>query len=425
MNKFLKNNLVFMASTMAGGLLGYFFHFIVSRRLSVAAYGELQAVISLSLFLSVFSMALSFFIIKYSSVLASRNDRAGQIRFLSFLFKKFRQPVFGIFLIFVLLAPFLKNILHLTDFAGLFAVGASAIFSFFSAFYLNALQGWKKFSALGAIGVLAVAVKLLTGWLLAASFHAASAVSFSILISSLAGWILVRSYSRRQWAGGKFAEAGTDWREKHFSGENFRKSFFQILFFSLALAAVSNLDIIVVKNLASPDVAGFYAALSVLGKVVMWFNLAVVGVLLPEAFSLGYDGKPVNLQTITGSYALIFLVSLPLLAAYRFFSGSLVGLLFGEKYIGVSQSLWLFGFASLALSLLLLEAKMAMARNDFRSTWFLSGVVAVLAAAIYFFHSDLREIVWSVIISFLLGWVSVFLLNLANRYKREAVQERL
>ena len=82
-NRFLKDNFIFMASTIAGGLLGYFFHFVVSRKLSVAEYGELQAITSLSLIFGVLSAALSYFIIKYSSVFASHGDREGQAAFLS------------------------------------------------------------------------------------------------------------------------------------------------------------------------------------------------------------------------------------------------------------------------------------------------------------------------------------------------------
>jgi len=416
-SKFLKDNFIFMTSAVLGGLLGYLFHFTVSRQLSVAQYGELQAITSLSIFLGVFSTALSFFIIKYSSVLASRNDREGQFHFLQFIFKKFQRPVFAIFLIYLALIPLLKHILRLSDYLGLAAIGFSIVLFLFSAFYLNAFQGWKKFFALGVIGTASVAVKLAAGWVLARLFATASAVSFSILISAVCGWLLAEYWSRRQWQAEKSHGTGNDWRQTHFSGESFKKSFFQILFFSLALAAAGNIDILIVKNIADAETAGYYAALSILGKVIMWLNLAVVGVLLPDAFSLGYARKPADSRAVLGSYALISFVSLPALAVYYIFSGSLVRLLFGEKYAFVSGNLWLFGLMALFLSLLFLEAKLAMARHDFRSTWFLGAAAAVLAFSIVFHHADLKEIVASVIFSFSLGWVMILGLNIRHRLK--------
>jgi len=414
--RFLKDNFIFMASTVLGGMLGYFFHFVVSRKLSVAEYGELQAITSLSIIFGVFASALSFFIIKYSSVFASHGDRAGQAAFLSFLIRKFRNPVLGIFIVYLSLVPILKFILHLKDYLGLIAIGCSIIFFIFSAFYANALQGWKKFLMVGAVGVAATVVKLAGGYALASALPTASVVSFSILISAVLGWFLARFFSRREWPAVSKNVPANDWREKYFGGENFRKSFASILFFSLALAAASNLDIIFVKNMTSSELAGYYGALSVLGKIVMWLNLAVVAVLFPEACSSGYLGRPADSKSVLGSYGLIFAISLPALVIYYFFSGFLVSLLFGEKYAIISQNLWLFGAMALFLSLLTLEANLAMARRDFRSTWLLGAVAVVLASAVFLHHANLREIILSVIFSFSIGWVFVLGLNLNHRF---------
>ena len=113
--RFIKDNLVVMVSTVLGGALGYFFHFVIARKLSVGQYGELQAITSLSIFFGVLASALSFFIIKYSAVFASHEDRSGQMHFISFLMKKFRIPITGVLILYLLLLPMLKNILHLAS----------------------------------------------------------------------------------------------------------------------------------------------------------------------------------------------------------------------------------------------------------------------------------------------------------------------
>ena len=117
--------------------------------------------------------------------------------FFHYLTKKFRYPILGVFALYLVLTPFLKIMLHLKDYLGLVAVGLSVIFFIYSVFYVNSLQGWKKFLPVGAVGVSAASVKLASGWALASASATASIVSFSILISAVLGWFLSKLYSRQ------------------------------------------------------------------------------------------------------------------------------------------------------------------------------------------------------------------------------------
>jgi O-antigen/teichoic acid export membrane protein len=414
---FLRDNIVFMGGTAMSGFLGYFFHFVVSRKLSVGQYGELQAIVSLMMIFGVLSSALSYFAIKNSSVFAAHEDRRGQAHFLSFLIQKSKFPILGIFAFYILLLPLLKSLLHLTDYIGLLAVGISILFFLLSVFYINSLQGWKKFLAVGLIATAAAAVKLAGGYILASAYPTASLVSFSILISAILGWFIARYLSRKEWPASGFSSAEENsWREKYFSGESFKKSLISILFFSLALSIAGNLDIILVKNLTSSQTAGYYGALSVLGKIILWLNLSIVGVMFPEACSDGHFGRPAKLKSILGSYELIFLVSFPALLIYYFFPALLVSLLFGQKYILVSGYLWLFGLAALLLSFLTLEANLALARREKKATYILSAVVLILASGIFLFHADIKQVVLSASLSFFIGWLLILALNLKHRF---------
>jgi O-antigen/teichoic acid export membrane protein len=408
--------MVFMVGTAMSGFLGYLFHFIVSRKLSVGQYGELQAIVSLTMIFGVLSSALSYFIIKNSSVFAAHEDRQGQAHFLSFLIDRSRIPILGISILYLFLLPLFKSLLHLTDYFGLLAVGSSILFFLFSGFYANTLQGWKKFLVVGLIGSTVAAVKLAGGYLLALIYPMASFVSFSLLLSAFSGWLVARYFSRREWPvpGSDLAEEKV-WREKYFNGESFKKSLIGIFFFSLALSVAGNLDIILVKNLTSSETAGYYGALSVLGKIILWLNLSVVGVMFPEACSVGHFGQPARWKSIAGSYGLIFLVSFPAVVVFYFFPVFLVGLLYGQKYLAVSGFLWLFSLAALFLSFLTLEANLALARRDRRATYILGAVVSLLAAGVFLFHADLKQIILSVSFSFLIGWLLIFFLNLRHR----------
>ncbi len=224
------------------------------------------------------------------------------------------------------------------------------------------------------------------------------------------------------------------WREKYFSGVNFRKSLLQIMLFSLGLAIVSNVDILIVKNVASAEVAGYYGALSVLGKIVLWLNFSIISVLFPSACAAGYSGQPVQIKTITGSYGFIFLISIPwflyldffYLIAYYFWADFFVRLLFGQPYLVVSANLWLFGVMAFVLSLLTLEANLALARHDYFSSsclLFLTALILIFSVALL--HTDIRAIILAITSSFFSGWVMMLLLNLRHRFKSKKQTVRL
>lgn len=423
-SKLLKNNIIYLTTIAIGGMLGYFFNFMLARKLTISGYGEFQAITSFMIISGVFFSAFSYFIIKYSAVFASNNDRLGQSRFLEFIIKKFKWFTLLFSILFLLALPLVKNFLHLPNYWGLIFVGVSMLFSFYASFYSNSFQGWSDFLAVGTIGVLAALSKLLSGFIFASIFRSATASVLSFLVSVIVGWFVAKAYFQKKWRIVQEKE-DFDWRKKYFSGLSFKKSFLNILVFSLGLSAVSNLDILFVKNIASSELTGYYGALSILGKVIFCLNFAVASVLFPDACSDGHFNRPAKKRSVLGSYGIIIFISIPALLIFYFFGNFLVGTMFGSDYLPVAPSLWLFGLMAFSLSLLTLESKLALARHDFRMTTVLFTVAAVLFFAIRLAGLNLKSIAISVSVTFLLGWAVILALNIFHRinYKRREIIE--
>lgn len=416
-SKFFKDNLIFLTSTFLGGLLGYLFHFFIARRLSISQYGELQTLLSIFTIFSVFASALTYFAIKHASVFATHNDYEASREFTKYLAKKVARTAFGLFLFFLILSPLLNYILHLSDVLGLVAVGLTIFFSALAVVYQETLRGWQEFFLLGVIGLATAIVKLVSGVSLAIVFPKASAVSFSLLAAALLGWYLMKLYSRKKIGTEIQSRDEENWKEKYFSESNIRKTAFLIFIFSLGIALVSNLDMILVKNLTSPQTAGYYGALSLLGKIILWLNLAVIGVILPGACAQGYSGKRPDSKHLLISYGLVLIISLALIAVYYLAPQVTIKMLFGEKYLSQAGNLWLFGIMAFLLSLLSLEANLSFAKNDFRVAYFLGGVVIAMTLGIAKYHSNLREIVLAINMAFLLGFFAILMLNLFQEQK--------
>jgi O-antigen/teichoic acid export membrane protein len=411
-NKFFQNNAIFMTGTLLSGLLGYLFHFIVSRQISVTQYGELQSLLSAMLIFGVFNSTLSYFAIKHTSVFAAHHDFEANRQFASYIASRVFKLTLAILLVLLAASPLLAHFLHFSSAAGFFIISFSTFLSTMTIIYLEILRGWQKFFLLSLVGVATALVKFTAGAILAFFSHSAAIVSFSFLIAALAGWYLAKHWSRKQITGRNISETKTDWKNKYFPETNIRKSAINIFVFSLALILISNLDVLLVKYFSSAETAGRYGAFALLGKIVLWLNLSVAGVLLPEACADGHSGKRPDKKYLWNSYIFMALISFGLIMVYYFVPDLIINLFFGKKYIIDTQILWLFGLMSAFLSLLTLEANLSFARHDFRVIYFLAATIFLMIVGLAKYHASLQEIVLVFSGSFLVGYLLILILNL-------------
>jgi len=409
-----------MTGTLVSGLLGYAFHFIVSRQISVAQYGELQSLLSLSLIFGVFNSTLSYFTIRHTAVFAAHRDRTANLGFTAYLEKKVFKFATAILVLLILASPLLAFFLHFSSYAGFVVVSLATFLSTLTVTYSEILRGWEKFFWLTLVGIAAALVKFLSGAVLAVRFHHAAAVSFSFLLAAIVGWYLAKIWSKEKIAAGDGQKPAADWKNKYFSETNLRRTAAKIFFFSLALVLVSNLDVILVKYFASADIAGYFGAFNLLGKIVLWLNTAVVAVVLPGACADGHSGKRFDKKNLLGSYGLLTFVGLGSMAVFFLAPDFVIKLFFGNKYIFDTQILWLFALIAYLLSVLTLEANLSFAKRDFRVVYFLGATLLLMVVSIAKYHNDLTQIVLALSVSFLMGYISTAILNLSQEKHQTA-----
>jgi O-antigen/teichoic acid export membrane protein len=421
-SQFMRDNAVFMAGTVLGGLLGYAFHFVVSREVSVSQYGELQSLLSILVIFGVFNSALSFFTVKYTSVFFANGDYGANSQFIGYLAKKVSRHTLGFLLILLIASPILARLLHFSSILGFFVVSLATYFSTVAIIYSEILRGWHKFFLTSVVGVAAALMKFVSGAGFAYALHKASAVSLSFLASALVGWYLARYYSRKNIIEKGEKQTASTWKEKYFSETNMRKSAMNIFFFSLALILVSNLDVILVKYFSSSETTGYFGAFALLGKIILWLNLAVVGVMLPGACADGHAGRRPGKKSLLKSYGLMSLIGIAAVLVYFIAPDIVVQIFFGKKYVFDTGILWLFGVMSYLLSLLTLEANLSFAKHDFRVVYFLAATVIFMVAGVARYHSSLKDVVLALTVSYLFGYLFVVVLNLSQERKRLKAQ---
>jgi glycosyltransferase involved in cell wall biosynthesis/O-antigen/teichoic acid export membrane protein len=142
------------------------------------------------------------------------------------------------------------------------------------------------------------------------------------------------------------------------------------------VAVIQNVDVIVVRHNASGVAAGAYAAAAVTAKAIIWLAVGLGLYLLPEVARrarAGADARPMLIATIV----LIAATALPMLAVFGFAARPVLGFVYGDELAGAAGALPLLGLAMtlLACAYLAVQYLLALGRTSF--LWLL-GVAAVV-----------------------------------------------
>jgi O-antigen/teichoic acid export membrane protein len=411
MLNFLKNSFILIIGNLLSGFLGYAFHLIISRLLSISEYGELQSLVSLISILAVPSAAISYFTIKHSSEFFSHQDSTGNLDFYNWLRKKIYQFIAIISLFFILFLPLLKNYLHLNSSANLLIIWLVVILNLMIAIKSGILNGWLDFKSLSLNSILAAGIKLIVGITLVLFFMNVSAALAGFLAGSLFSFIFLKLVIKRKF---KIKQADNT-SCANFDGQKIqaeiKKIILPILFFSLLLASLNSIDMLMVKNLLDAQLAGYYGAFNILGKIIFWASSSIIAVILPMACSSNSQSAGLDKKILFHAKCLIFLICLSGLAAYLFFPSLIINLLFGSKYLMLAGSLWPFALIALALSLITLEANLAYARSDFKISYILLLTILLEILLVSLFHQNIFNTALMIALAFFAGYIASFIYN--------------
>ena len=418
-DKLVKNSAVISFGALIAGVFGYFFQFVISRRLTVAEYGEFQSLNSLYAITGAVAGTLSYLFYKFFPVFWKARDYAANYAFMRRAMAKINKGILIYFALFLVLTPLFVLTLHLHSYYGLLFIIIAAIIGVYGTIYNSALIGWEHFLPSAIALVVGAAGKLVAGYIIVLFFPTASAVLFSFIIGVAVGLVAYIFFHRRYFPA--IAEGETrldDWRQRYYAEFNFKREMGHVFVFALLMVILGNVDIFLVKSLTSAELTGFYGALHTLGLVVLTLNTAIIGAVLPTIYAAGHEGRRAGAKTILFAYGAITVISAGGLFLYSVFPGIIVRMLFGAKYISVAGDLWLFAPLIFFLSILTLEANLAYARHAYRVSWALLATVALATLGVALFHVNIHEIALGITAAFACGYVAVLCLNLLSGKKQ-------
>jgi O-antigen/teichoic acid export membrane protein len=337
----MQTAVLFLLDGLTNGV-DFAYHFWMGRALIPSDFAVLQTLNSVAL---VYTTASGVFQPVVSRFIAEARGK-GQEASIPAIFQSFLRAAFYLGLVLAgLVLLFSKGIAQLIHLP-IWTIQISAALIFLSTIRpiaAGALQGSENFIAFGFARLALAAGRItLLFFLIQAGFGlrgAIAALPFGWFVSVLCAFLLV---GKAFWTKSSAAPASL-------LREGWKLSFYALLAY-LAYMSLTSLDLVWVNQHLNGDLAGAYAGLVLLRRIVALLPGVAVTVMFPRVAKLLAEGR-LPTQVLIQTASIILAASGSLSFLYFLFSDQLIRLVFGKSYQAASPLLGWMGIAMIGVSL--------------------------------------------------------------------------
>lgn len=403
-DKIVRGSFILFVMIGIFNVLNYIFQMSMAKMLGPADYSILAVLMSLVYILSIPSEAIQTVITRYVSKFNIKHEN-GKIKDL--IYKsfskglKFSVAIFiGLILISIFLASLLKVRFSLLVFTGLL------IFYMFSVPILRGvLQGKKKFFTLGINMVVESLAKVIFSIILVF-------VGFSVF-GAIGGLIIggIIAFTLGFWTIGEILISKRKPVEE--MGGVYRYNL-PVLIGITAIVLIYSLDVILARIFFSPEVAGQYSFVSLIGKVIVFSSFAISKSMFPISSENFEKGKKTR-GILKKSLIIISLVSFAMLVLCLLIPEQVIKFIsFGSsQYLGASNVLFIVSLAFSFTSFTNILVTYSLSINKLRkSSLYLLFFVLLEVILLSVFNADLVQFTAALLaVNFLMFLYSLFLIK--------------
>jgi O-antigen/teichoic acid export membrane protein len=403
----LRNNVVYLGGTVAAGSLGYVFHFLTGRLLGPAEYAIVASVLAALYIVSLPSLVVQIVSARFVSLAIGLGQSQSIPRLLLRLnIASLAVGALGALLL-VAGAARVARYLQVSQPQLIYVLAVISVIALLVTANRGALQGMRRFWSLSGNTALDMVLRVV----FAGVFITAGLGAVGGILALLVGPAI--AYVQSIWL--TRSREASDALSKHDVPSLLEVGRYALLATAGAAGVtyLFNADVILVKHYLSPDVAGQYAAGSVLARVVYFLGATVAAVMFPEVTKL-HARDMGHFHVVDRSLLLLLVVAMGLVVIYAAVP-SLVLLPYGKAFDPVRPYLGLFAFALSLLALSNLLVNYFLSVNSLRFLLPLAGACVLETTLVMAFHSSLVQVVTMVIISMATLTVGVGGLYLADR----------
>ncbi len=317
----LKYTLIIAITSIVANLFNYLFYFYMAKELGPEKYGIFGTMLSIYFVVFFLTNIMNYVIIEYISYFKAKIQFDKIRRLFDLLTKSMIVAGFLIFLLILTLSFKLKEYLKVDSIAPIIALGLFLWAYTIVSTFMGVLNGMQKFLSLGisrivdgffvlVLGIVFLGFNLdVTGSMLALFFAALLTIPFALFP--------LKSLFKIQ--PSKIGEIGM------FSYVT------KALVPSVFVALMLNIDVLLVKLLFSDAEAGFFAAASLMSKIIFFISTGILSVIFPKAAELHSNGED---SSALLKYGLKYTAIVGALVStfYLLFPGFFAHVLFGKDY---------------------------------------------------------------------------------------------
>jgi O-antigen/teichoic acid export membrane protein len=362
--------------------LHFAFHLLMARMLGPAGYGILAALLAILYVLNVVSESVQTVVARYTSP----EPAPGRLKnLLRRALRKGEKASLGLLAVYLLAAMPLSRLLDIP-----YPLMALFTFSIVGVGLLpihrGALQGMRRFGALGGNFLFEVVVKLGLGTLLVwagwREYGAVAAVGLALCAAFAFSFLPLRDVFRA--------------REEPASAEGIYGYSVPVFVVTATVMAFYSLDVLLARAFFAPEEAGAWSIASFLAKGILLGTAPVSKALFPlstEAADRQRDRRRLLLMAL----GILAVCVLPVLLAFYLVPDLLVRLAAGQGYAGAAHVAFPLALAMslMAFSNAVLLYKLSTGR--LRSYKLLPALVVLELAVLTLFHGSLVEYAWAVL----------------------------
>ncbi len=402
----LNGSAIMLVAMMLVNIFNFAYNMVMARMLGPAAFGNINAAVTLLLLASCISLAFQLVCAKFVARNHADSSKAAVVH--SLLGKAWMASLALGAVLFLAQKP-VATYLNVPSpwIIGLLAIGIAAYAPL--GVKRGAMQGVCAFPRLGTNFVLEAGTRFFLGaGLVIAGYGVLGAVG-AISASVIVACFIPRIPAQLR------VKAGTA------EPPSYAEAVQAIVFF-VGQVIINNIDILLVKHFFPSDPAGVYAAISQIGRLLYfasWFG--VVNAMFPVAAASTEQKKA---HGIGLPLLLVLGLSLIFIAGAALFPHLIMGVIFGSRFIEIGWLLALYAAATALYSLSVVFIAYEMSRRIANTGWLQLIFSGALVLGIGLFHGSLHQVIM-VRIVLMAAMLALVALPFLRRHKEAELVEAI
>jgi O-antigen/teichoic acid export membrane protein len=350
---FAKPTFIMLIATVLAGGLGYLYQILMGRYLGTSIYGELSAILSIFLIVSIPTQTVSTMLIRYVSKLKAEGkgpEMAWLVR-ITILYVTILAAVTAL-AVFIAI-PFLDSYLKLSSDTSLYILIAGLFISILYPIGIGTAQGLQRFGIVSIANVVGPLGKLIFSLIFVLmGFSVAGAFGGVVIGSVLA--LMISFYSIKDIFQGK--------RQK-FDTAELRRYLVPVTIAVLCFTVLTNVDTFLARHYLSDVDSSIYSAASMISKIILFLPGAIGAVMFPrisEAHAKGIGTYPIMRKSIIWTLAISGVAA----AVFLVIPDSVIGILYTSDYQSAGPSLSVLGVAMVLFGLATLFMNFGLATDS-------------------------------------------------------------